>query len=255
MKKVYNIVLTRGILLLVIVFGLVACVEEPNGGGPGGGEIPPTLTEDTPTGQGDASVTFSFKLDGKVDHEQHNPKAGKVYFTITRMPQTIREFRGMYEALIKEPHGSIPLLVVAIEMYRRHRAIGTVCLKLCNAEANLGPLTRRLDDLFRPNADPQYARPYLAAACFKGATRDNGMNPDYPYVLEMQVNPNSPYQDSPLTGGKIYYLGIYSQAWSKKYREIDIIRPYLEEKFLIFSCPSITNQILPIRNGEWKGLK
>ena len=92
--------------------------------------------------------------------------------SIEAIPTNLDEFKAMQAELGTTPEGCIMLELVAMEMYRRDKNVGRECLSLNNTSTNLTSVTRRLDELYRPN--DSYSRPYLVSSCFKGATPANG---------------------------------------------------------------------------------
>ena len=135
-------------------------------------------------------VALSFSANAQPGNpvEDAASKAINDKVSIEKIPATLEEFQALQAELGTTPEGCIMLQLAAMEMYRRDRNVGLECLRLNNTDTNLSSVQRRLNELFREN--DSYARPYLVAACFKGATPANGYNPTKPFTIELRKDPN-----------------------------------------------------------------
>ena len=134
-------------------------------------------------------MAVSFSANAQLGNVLKNAasKAFSEKVSIEKIPTSLEEFQTLQAELGTSPEGCIMLQLVAMEMYRRDRAVGLECLTLNNTETNLSSMTRRLNELYREN--DSYARPYLVSACFKGATPANGYNPTKPYTIQLRKDP------------------------------------------------------------------
>ena len=181
-------------------------------------------------------------------------KAGtKMSVTIESIPQSVEEFQALQEKLGKDPKGAVALEVVAIEMYRQlGKEIGTECIKLCNTDLNVGSVTSRIKELFREN--DSYARPYQMAAFMKGASPENGYNPDKPYVIEMFPDRTTkPQRNS--DGTTELFFQIISHGHDVGSQRVYVVKPNGSEYYLVDNCPGLYSQVKKIAYGqEFNGL-
>ena len=164
---------------------------------------------------------------------------GKV--SIEAIPTTLDEFKTLQAELGTTPEGCIMLQLVAMEMYRRDKTIGRECLSCNNTSTNLSSVTRRLDELYRPN--DSYARPYLVSSCFKGATPANGYNPNKPFTIEVRRDPARPDDErSQMLKGYVKHLQLYSDGYDTHWRGIDVVKQQGDEYYRVSNCPAILTQ-------------
>ena len=176
--------------------------------------------------------------------------------SVEAIPATFEEFKALQAELGKTPEGCVMLQLVAMEMYRHDKEVGRKCLSLNNTTTNLSSVTGRLNELFREN--DSYARPYLVAACFKGAKPSNGYNPDKPYTIEVRRDPTKEDQRSQLLKGVVKYVQLYSDGWDTHWRNVDVVQQEGEDFYRVSNCPAILTQCKEIdfdASEEWKGLK
>ena len=176
--------------------------------------------------------------------------------SVEAIPTTVEEFRTLQAELGKTPEGCVLLQLVAMEMYRRNKEMGRECLSLNNTTTNLSSVTGRLNELFREN--DSYARPYIVAACFKGAKPSNGYNPTKPYTIEVRRDPTKDDQRSQLLKGVVKYVQLYSDGWDTHWRNVDVVQQQGEEYYRVSNCPAILTQCKEVdfdASEEWKGLQ
>ena len=199
-------------------------------------------------------------MTGKIDHEKHTPgQSGSVSFN--RFPASVAEFMQVREKIGKEPQGAVALEIMAMEMYRRNRSVGTECLKWCNTFTNTGACLDRLKEIF--GTDINYARPYQMAAFLEGATPQNGYKPNEPYTVTIDVRENRPYQDSGIFQTKVLAFWIHcggGKPGSKK--GIEVLKTLKKDEvskdpyFIVFTCPDLYFQVEPISfSATFEGLK
>jgi len=180
---------------------------------------------------------------------------GKV--SIESIPATLDEFKALQAELGTTPEGCIMLQLVAMEMYRRDKNIGQECLSLNNTSTNLSSVTRRLNELYRPN--DSYARPYLVSACFKGATPANGYNPTKPFTIELRRDPVRPNDErSQMLRGYVKYFQLYSDGWDTHWRNVEVVQQQGDPYYRVSNCPAILTQCKEIdfdATDEWHGLE
>ena len=176
--------------------------------------------------------------------------------SIEKIPATVEEFRTLQAEIGTTPEGCVMLQLVAMEMYRRDKVVGRECLSLNNTTTNLGSVTNRLNELYREN--DTYARPYIVAACFKGAKPSNGYNPDKPYTLRLRMDPTKTDQRSQILKGVVKYVQLYSDGWDNPWRNVDVVKQQGEEYYRVANCPAILTQCKEIdfdSSADWKGLE
>ena len=180
---------------------------------------------------------------------------GKV--SIEAIPTTLDEFKALQAELGTTPEGCIMLQLVAMEMYRRDKNVGRECLNLNNTSTNLTSVTRRLDELYRPN--DSYSRPYLVSSCFKGATPANGYNPNKPFTIEVRRDPVRPNDErSQMLKGYVKYFQLYSDGYDTHWRNVDVVQQQGDEYYRVSNCPAILTQCKEIdfdATDEWHGLE
>lgn len=183
-------------------------------------------------------------------------KAFSEKVSIEKIPTSLEEFQTLQAELGTSPEGCIMLQLVAMEMYRRDRAVGLECLTLNNTETNLSSMTRRLNELYREN--DSYARPYLVSACFKGATPANGYNPTKPYTIQLRKDPNKKDERSQMLKGYVKHYQLYSDGYDTHWRAIDVVQVHGEPYYRVSNCPSILTQCKEVdfdATDEWKELE
>ena len=149
------------------------------------------------------------------------------------------------------------LQLVAMEMYRRDRAVGQECLKLNNTTTNLTYVTNRLKEIFREN--DSYARPYLVSSFFKGAKPSNGYNPQKPYTIQVRRNPAHPEDErSQMLKGYVKYMQVYSDGYDTPWRGVEVVLQKGDTYYRVSNCPSIYTQCKEVdfdATDDWHELK
>lgn len=176
---------------------------------------------------------------------------------IEKIPATLEEFQALQAELGTTPEGCIMLQLVAMEMYRRDRNVGTECLRLNNTETNLSYVTNRLKEIFREG--DSYARPYLVSSFFKGAKPSNGYNPEKPYTIQVRRDPARPNDErSQSLKGYVKHLQVYSDGYDTPWRGIDVVLQKGDEYYRVSNCPSIYTQCKEVdfdATEDWKELE
>lgn len=157
---------------------------------------------------------------------------------IEKIPATLEEFQSLQAEIGTTPEGCIMLQLVAMEMYRRDKAVGLECLRLNNTDTNLGSVTSRLNEIFREN--DTYARPYLVSTYFKGAKPSNGYNPEKPYTIQVRRNPAHPNDErSQMLRGYVKYFQVYSEGYDTPWRGIEVVQQKGDEYYRVSNCPAL----------------
>ncbi len=183
-------------------------------------------------------------------------KAASDKVSIEKIPTTLEEFQALQAELGTSPEGCIMLQLVAMEMYRRDRNIGTECLRLNNTDTNLSSMTRRLNELYREN--DTYARPYLVSSCFKGAKPSNGYNPEKPYTIQVRKDPTKSDERSQMLKGYVKHLQLYSDGYDTPWRSIDVVQQKGDEYYRVSNCPAILTQCKEVdfdATEDWRELE
>ena len=199
-------------------------------------------------------------MTGEIDHETHTPgQSGSVSFN--RFPASVAEFKEVREKIGKEPQGAVALEVMAMEMYRRDRNVGTECLKWCNTSTNTNACLGQLKETF--GKDVNYARPYQMAAFLEGATPDNGYKPNEPYTVTIDVRENRPYEYSKIYQANVLTFWIHcGGARSGTKRSIQVVKTAKKDEvskdpyFVVFNCPDLYTQVEEVSfKTPFEGLK
>ena len=179
--------------------------------------------------------------------------------TFTNIPSDYEEFEALYTQFLgKTPHGTAAMMVMAMEIYGRDRAMGKECIKLINYPSNVNSVIPRLNDKYGTSAyapeNDSYNQRYLPAAVLKGATPENGYCPQEPYTIEMKASVNQ-HQELQITGpGRVMYIYMMGKGWDTEQRSVEIIRQPKQPLYKIFNCPALYTQCKTI-HGTWQGLK
>ena len=176
--------------------------------------------------------------------------------SIEKIPTSVEEFQALQAELGTTPEGCIMLQLVAMEIYRRDRSIGSECLEMNNTSTNFSDMKRRLNELFREN--DSYARPYLVSACFKGAKPSNGYNPQKPYTIKVRKAPNKNDERSQMLKGYVKHYQIYSEGYDTPWRSIDVVQQQGDKYYRVSNCPAILTQCKEVdfdASEEWKELE
>jgi D-methionine transport system substrate-binding protein len=192
------------------------------------------------------SGPFEVSIAGVIDHAVHTPgQSGSV--TFSRFPASVAEFRSAREKIGAEPHGAVALQLMAYEMYRRNKRIGTECIRLNNTTNNVEAATVRLDQLF--GDDAYYARPYQIAAFLKGASWENGYNPSKPYTVEVKVNDGRPYDNSADYQAPVLYLEVLTKGKDHGSETVYVLKtarpgePGEGRYFIVNNSPGLYSQV------------
>jgi hypothetical protein len=176
--------------------------------------------------------------------------------SIEKIPTSVEEFQALQAELGTAPEGCIMLQLVAMEIYRRDRSIGSECLEMNNTSTNFSDMKRRLNELFREN--DSYARPYLVSACFKGAKPSNGYNPQKPYTIKVRKAPNKNDERSQMLKGYVKHYQLYSEGYDTPWRSIDVVQQQGDKYYRVSNCPAILTQCKEVdfdATEEWKELE
>ena len=195
---------------------------------------------------------------GTLTAKEYDKKATGVV-TFTNVPSDYEEFESLYTNFLgKTPHGTAAMMVMAMEIYGRDRAMGKECIKLINYPSNVNSVIPRLNDKYGTSAyapeNDSYNQRYLPAAILKGATPENGYCPQEPYTIEMKASVNQ-HQELQITGpGRVMYIYMMGKGWDTEQRSVEIIRQPKQPLYKIFNCPALYTQCKTI-HGSWQGLK
>lgn len=172
---------------------------------------------------------------------------------VRAIPSSYAEFESLYNKIGDSREGCVTLQLVAMEMYRRNSNIGARCLKLINTDTNYTTMMRRLPEIFREG--DSYARPYLVASYFEGASPENGYNPSKPYRVDVQENPNQRARYSEMLQGTTYPMQVYCYGADTPWRSITLIKLDGESRYLIQDSAGLTAQCKQIhRTQTFRGL-
>ena len=188
---------------------------------------------------------------------QVNASAQTTTCSIEKIPASLEEFQALQAELGTTPEGCIMLQLVAMEMYRRDRAVGQECLRLNNTDTNLSSVTGRLKEIFREN--DSYARPYLVSSFFNGAKPSNGYNPEKPYTIQVRRNPVYPEDErSQMLKGYVKHMQVYSDGYDTPWRGVDVVLQKGDTYYRVSNCPSIYTQCKEVdfdATDDWRELE
>lgn len=182
-------------------------------------------------------------------------RTAKGTVTFTNIPSDYEEFESIYTNFLgKTPHGTAAMMTMAMEIYARDRAVGRKCIELINYPSNVNSVIPRLNDKFGATPGDSYGQRYLPAAVLKGATPENGYQPQKPYTMEMKASVNK-HQELQIVGsGRVVYLYVMGKGWDTEQRSVEIIRQPGNKLYQVFNCPALYTQCKQIR-GTWNGLE
>lgn len=252
-------------LMSIILVGFTSC-DKITGGGSSSNDSWANLINETPheavvNGNTLTYGDHTYTVSGEITYDQTYYDTPTAFVTFTNIPSGVTEFKAVYDNLLGlTPQGTAAMVPMAIEIYARDANVGEQCFNvLCNSSSTVAGIVRVLKTKFNysqysPEND-QYVQRYLPAALLKGATYTNGYKPEEPYTVKMSGNPNG-IQDSPMTGGTVYYTYILTDGgWDTFQKGVEIFQAYGSNKYTVFNCPSCYAQCRNIQNGPWGGLK
>ena len=173
-----------------------------------------------------------------VKESANNSTAFSDKVSIEKIPATLEEFQALQAELGTTPEGCIMLQLVAMEMYRRDKNVGTECLRLNNTDTNLSYVTNRLKEIFREG--DSYARPYLVSTYFEGAKPSNGYNPTKPYTIRVRRNHAHPNDErSQALRGYVKYFQVHSDGYDTSWRGIEVVQQKGDTYYRVSNCPDI----------------
>ena len=190
------------------------------------------------------------KVYGKINHDKLNLN-DKGYCTFNRFPSTVEQFKELQAQISTEPQGAVTMVLIAMEIYRKHPEIGEKCLFLATTENEHDPnnpgrmskdrIIRRLNELLTRKND-SYARPYQVAAFLKGATQQNGYIPTKPYTVEVQAM-NFPYEYNSKLDAKFIQYYVLTGGKDSGKEIIRVIKPWDSKYFLVDNFPGLYSQV------------
>ena len=235
-------------LLLSALLTVGSCVPQGEGGQQSAAVSETASTESSvETPAGDVQPT----IDGAISHDTWTDGQTSTV-TFARFPASLAEWQQAQSVLGSEPQGAVALQVMAFELFRRDPAAGRQALEKNNTSTNFNSTVERLQQLMDAK-DTYYARPYIAAALLKGATPDNGYQPETPYRVEMRVNPATKYQESQMLHGTVISLQVNSQGWDTNWRGVEVVKPEGQTFYVVSNCPALYTQCKQVK-GSWEGL-
>ena len=184
-------------------------------------------------------------------------KAGQTAsVSIDRMPATLAEFTNLQDQVAKTPEGAVMMVLVAMEMYNRDRALGKQCVEMANVSGNYYSIINRLPDVFIP--EEQGGRPYQVAAFFDGAKPENGYNPKSPYTINVRTSKVRSYEKVQSLKGYVLYLEVFSEGFDTNWRGVEVIKQKGSSVYKVNNCPSLYTRCKELdfeSPREYEGLK
>lgn len=180
----------------------------------------------------------------------------KATVTFDAFPTTVAEFEALQAQIGGTPEGAVALQLIAFEMYRNDKQVGTECVKLNNVDTNIPSVMRRLPEIFRQN--DSYARLHLVATYLKGSTPQNGFNPDKPYTVEVRTSNVHQYERSQSLKGYVLYLEVYSSGYSSQWRGCEVVKQKGCDYYKVSNSPSMYVQCQEVpfdSERDFEGLK
>lgn len=126
------------------------------------------------------------------------------------------------EQIGTEPQGAVALQVMAYEMFRQDRKLGEQVLRLNTTTTNITTVLSRLKSIF--DGDAQSNRPYQMAAFLKGATPENGYNPEKPYTVEIIVDKGRKYENYNTYQATLIHLMVLTKGDDGGKRHISVMQ-------------------------------
>ena len=172
-------------------------------------------SEEIPVGDLEVSMT------GTINHTTYT--AGEsATVTFSRFPRSVEEFKMVREQIGTEPQGAVALQVMAYEMFRRDRKIGEQVLRMNTTTTNITMVLSRLKSIF--DGDAQSNRPYQMGAFLKGATPENGYNPEKPYTVEIIVDKGRKYEKFTTYQATLIHLMVLTKGDDGGKRHISVMQ-------------------------------
>jgi len=198
------------------------------------------------------SITVSFK--GDIDPAKWK-KGQEASVTFSRFPTTVEEFKEVQAQLCTKPQGAVVLQLMAFEIWHKDAKLGKECVEIANISNNWYSVESRIKEVYREN--DSYGRPHLVATFLKGATPENGFNPEAPYTVKVRSSMTRNYERSEMLKGYVIYLDVYSEGYDTHWRGCDVIKQKGSDYYQVSNSPSMYVQCkdVPFDAPDYKGIQ
>lgn len=180
---------------------------------------------------------------GDFSAEEYNANASGVV-TFTGFPASYDEFADLYKNFLgKTPQGTVALATMAMEIYFRDAEAGEKCVNLLCSSGCAGEMKRGVGEKVRSwKQNDKYGQRYLPAAVLKGASAENGYQPQSPYTIEMKasVNKHEKVQISDL--GTCLYIYVMGDGWDSHQRPVQVFLPEGGDHYKMWSASALYMQ-------------
>lgn len=180
---------------------------------------------------------------GDFSPEEYRANASGVV-TFTGFPASYEEFADLYENFLgKTPQGTAALATMAMEIYFRDAEAGEKCVDLLCSSGCAGEVKRGVGEKVRSwKQNDKYGQRYLPAAVLKGASAENGYQPQTPYTIEMKasVNKHEKVQISDL--GTCLYIYVMGDGWDSHQRPVQVFLPEGGDHYKMWSASALYMQ-------------
>lgn len=196
----------------------------------------------------------TYTMQGNFGADKYRKHAfGKV--TFTNIPSDYAEFEAVYTKFLGlTAHGAAAMIPMAMEIFARDSEAGKKCFGLLCYPSNVNSVVSILHDKFGSATTSDYGQRYIPAAALKGATPENGYQPELPYTVEMEASVNEHQQLKISGNGTVLYLYVIGEGWDTKQRSVEIIKQADSPLYKVFNCPALYTQCKAI-TGNWNGLR
>lgn len=202
----------------------------------------------------DPNSSLVVNISGEISHDTYtNGQTGTI--TFSRFPTTLAEFKHVRDQIGAEPHGAVALEIMAFEMFRRNKDVGSACIDLNSTTT------------FATNCKTQLKRslevcPYMLAAYLQGTTPDNGYNPSEPYTIEIKVDDAIEYEYSSIYQCNVLALVIRCSGKGSEWQKVSVIctakpgEPSKKKYFIVMSGGGLLSKVQEVSfENPFQGLK
>ncbi|MGM9869069.1 MAG: DUF6935 domain-containing protein [Sodaliphilus sp.] len=238
------------ILCLVLLLALLVGCKPSVGTSSGSGSAKDADSVATPAVSGKFVDSTTYELCGNVytcegnfSPQVYNPDATGVV-TFTAFPNSYEEFADLYENFLgHSPQGTAALATMAMELYFRDVTVGEKCVDLICSKGCAPQMKRGVLDKVRAwQSHDSYGQRYLPSAVLKGASPENGYQPQKPYTIEMKASVNKHEKIQISGNGVCLFLYVLGEGWDGGKRSVHVFLPEGGDRYQIWSASSLYMQ-------------
>ena len=162
-------------------------------------------------------------------------------FVFDKLPSTLEELKARPEANLKDKHGVIALVIVALNVYGNDKQAGIDMLNFLKGPSPLSNYEIQfIDDCFTD-------KKYVPRSFFNGATPENSYEPSKPYTIVVRETPHS--NDAIKEG---YYTGYVTSGGADTPRPVMVRQKASTKQWFLNSYPGLLSGVrLPANQDPW----